>query len=75
MSELEQSQAHGRPRAMEFVRVQVSTMQINRTDEVLAQLGQEGWEIAAVASNDSYLHIWLKRQGALAPGRPLSIAL
>jgi hypothetical protein len=46
----------------QYLRVQVATTEIAKSDELLGQLGADGWELAGSAPNDSYAHLWFKRQ-------------
>lgn len=46
----------------QYLRVQVATMEILNSDELVGQLGHDGWELAGAAPNDSYVHLWFKRQ-------------
>jgi hypothetical protein len=45
-----------------YLRVQVATTEILSSDELVGQLGLDGWELAGSAPNDSYVHLWFKRQ-------------
>jgi hypothetical protein len=47
----------------EYLRVQVGIQEIVKSDEQVAQLGREGWELVAVAeAGSTYIHMWFKRQ-------------
>jgi hypothetical protein len=47
----------------EYLRVQVSVSQIKNSDETLAELGRQGWELSGVVeASSSYIHFWFKRQ-------------
>ena len=76
MPDYSQTQADSRPAVFEYLRVQVDDDAIKRTDELLAQLGREGWEMTGAVTTQTYLHLWFKRRGSGAPpGQPLCIAL
>jgi len=56
-------QREGDSSCWEYVRLQVDSQVIVKSDETLAALGAAGWELAAaVECRDSYLHLWLKRE-------------
>jgi hypothetical protein len=46
----------------QYLRLQVSTMEISTSDELVGQLGQDGWELTGSAPNEGYVHLWFKRQ-------------
>lgn len=46
----------------QYLRLQVATTEIATSDELMGQLGQDGWELVVAAPNDAYVHLWLKRQ-------------
>lgn len=46
----------------EYIRVQVGVHEIVNSDEQVAELGRQGWElVVAVEAADSYIHLWFKR--------------
>jgi hypothetical protein len=46
----------------QYLRLQVGTGEIATSDELVGQLGQDGWELAGSAPNDNFVHLWFKRQ-------------
>jgi hypothetical protein len=46
----------------QYLRVQVATMEIAKSDDLIGQLGLDGWELTGSAPNDSFVHLWFKRQ-------------
>ncbi|MEZ5338056.1 MAG: hypothetical protein R3F46_07285 [bacterium] len=47
----------------EYLRVQVENTKIKASDETLAELGQQGWELSGVVeSGNSYIHFWFRRE-------------
>jgi hypothetical protein len=49
-------------RRFEYVRMQISTSQIIKTDEALNELGEAGWELVCSEATETYLHFWFKRE-------------
>ena len=60
--EVEPAALPGARARWQYLRVQVATTEIATSDELVGQLGQDGWELAGAAPNDSYAHLWFKRQ-------------
>jgi hypothetical protein len=53
----------GGSKRYEYCRLQADINNIRHSDELLAQLGQAGWElVAALESGDSYVQLWLQRE-------------
>jgi hypothetical protein len=63
-------------RSYEYLRVQVSTGEIVKTDHIVDELGREGWMLSETVSTDTFLHMWFVRPGRSAgSNRPLCVRL
>jgi hypothetical protein len=60
--EVEPAALPGSKLRWQYLRVQVSTMEIVSSDELVGQLGLDGWELAGSAPNEGFVHLWFKRQ-------------
>jgi hypothetical protein len=46
----------------EYIRVQVGSHEIVKSDEQVAELGRQGWELVSVIeAGGSYIHMWFRR--------------
>ena len=46
----------------EYLRVQVEAHRIKSSDDTIAELGRQGWELSGVVEvSSSYIHFWFKR--------------
>jgi len=52
----------GRRRRWEYIRTQIDVNKIKDSDEVIAQLGREGWELVDVVYTQTYVHFWFKQE-------------
>jgi hypothetical protein len=60
----------------EYLRVQVSTNDIKKSDPVIDELGRDGWQLVETVSTEAYLHMWFVRPGRRSGSqRPLAMLL